>query len=160
MQGRIIIRPYVISGVIAKKQGRPMGRPYAVPIPKRNRTNLIFVLSGLAALHRDGDVGHGRFPGAVPVGLGNTVAPRGSNACLRVLGDGSLPRLRALIVMSAHTSGRSSKGTSKAAAIASVVRSSGVGPNPPVVISTDERSAASCTKPNTRSRLSPSTDWR
>ena len=90
-------------------------------------------------------VGDQIIPGAVPVGLGSNVAPTGRRACRRVSGLGSLPRLRDLAVMSAQTSARSSRGVAKAAAIASVVRSSGVGPKPPVVINTLERQEISRT---------------
>ena len=100
------------------------------------------------------------IPGAVPVGLGNTSAPCGNSACLRLLTPKLRPRARSLASRSASTSGRSSKGTPKQAAKVSVVRSSGVGPKPPVQISSRLRSAASKTASRKRSGLSPTTPWR
>ena len=100
------------------------------------------------------------MPGAVPVGFGNTAAPSGKNACLRLLGEQKRPRAPMRAWMSIQISGCSTRGVSKAAAIVSVVRSSGVGPRPPVVINTRQRPAASRTAAIRRGRLSPTTLWR
>ena len=100
------------------------------------------------------------IPGAVPVGLGNTSAPWGRKACLRLLAEHTRPRAPRRAWMSRQISECSTSGVSKAAAMASVVRSSGVGPRPPVVISTRQRPEASRTSAIRRSRLSPTTAWR
>ena len=100
------------------------------------------------------------MPGAVPRGLLSTVAPAGSSACLQLLAAIGLPRALSFALMSASTSLRSSRGALKAAARVSVVRSSGVGPKPPVQINTRQRREASSTTSINLSRLSPTTVWR
>ena len=100
------------------------------------------------------------IPGAVPVGLASTAAPSGRKAWRRLLGATTRPRASMRARIPSQMAGCSTRGAPKAAAIASVVRSSGVGPRPPVVISTRQRPAAARTAAINRSRLSPTTSWR
>ena len=82
------------------------------------------------------------MPGAVPTGLCKISAPLGSSACLRLLAVSVRPVCAAICWMRSQIAGRSSRGELKKFAIASVVRSSGVGPSPPVVRIKLERLAA------------------
>lgn len=81
------------------------------------------------------DFGVHMTPGAVPVRLGIILAPSGSNACLRLICAILRPFEINFLWISSQISGLSLRGVSKAAAIVSIVISSGVGPRPPVVIS-------------------------
>ena len=78
-------------------------------------------------------------PGAVPFGLGIGVADGSSQACLRFIVGNSIPR-RVQRPRSHSSSAGSTLGSSPtAAAMASRVRSSGVGPRPPVEMTTSDR---------------------
>ena len=92
-------------------------------------------------------------PGAVPTALGKAVAPSGSRACLRWLDDmGRLPKYSR---RRARLSASSSNGTFATRATVSLVRSSSVGPSPPVVITTSARPRASRRAASRRGPLSP-----
>jgi len=82
------------------------------------------------------------MPGAVPVGFGKKSAPTGIKACLLLLGGISRPKIVNLASISAKISLSSLRGVWKKSAIVSVVKSSGVGPSPPVKIKIEERSRA------------------
>ena len=69
-------------------------------------------------------------PGAVPFGLGSAVADGISQACLRLSSGNGIPRRDHSSRSQASRSGSTSGVSPHAAAIASRVRSSGVGPEP------------------------------
>ena len=71
-------------------------------------------------------------PGAVPLGLGRRAKPRGASACLRFVSETVRPGKRAS--SASQASGWNSSGTPAASATISRVRSSVVGPRPPVMI--------------------------
>ena len=71
-------------------------------------------------------------PGAVPFGLGSASADGISQACLRLSSGKGMPRRPTARAASARGPGRRPAVSPQASAIASRVRSSGVGPRPPV----------------------------
>ena len=73
------------------------------------------------------------IPGAVPNGLGRIVAPSGKRDCFRLL-SGKISKLLNLFLISCEIVLCSTRSALNAWAIVSVVKSSVVGPNPPVVI--------------------------
>ena len=97
-------------------------------------------------------------PGAVPQSLRSGVEPSGSMTCWRLFGVSSL-YLRSTHRLRSHCSSPlfSSSFRPKASASALLVRSSQVGPRPPVVIIMSARDLARCTASMTRPGLSPTT---
>ena len=98
-------------------------------------------------------------PGAVPHSFTNTVQPSGSHACFSLFGVISRPMVWKKPLM------RSSEGWCRAiflpntVASVSLVRSSSVGPRPPVVMMISARSRAVSTTWRRRAGLSPTTVW-
>jgi len=75
------------------------------------------------------------MPGAVPLGLLIICAFFGKKHCFRKLEELCCSfEFESFCLISSHKCGLSKRDTLKDFAIASVVKSSGVGPNPPVVI--------------------------
>ena len=95
-------------------------------------------------------------PGAVPFGLGNETADPISQACLRLSSGKGMSRRRHSSRSHASRSGSSSGVSSHTAAIASRVRSSGVGPRPPVEMTRSDRSSAAAKASVTATRSSGS----
>ena len=93
--------------------------------------------------------------GAVPLGFFTTIAPLGICACRSLFFVSMKPRFWNLSRSSMRDSGSVSITRPVTAAIASRVRSSCVGPIPPPVITTSERSKARSRISVIRSRLSP-----
>ncbi len=94
-------------------------------------------------------------PGAVPIGLARTSAPRGRSACLRLLSVIGRPNLANKAAIAASAAALRSRPTPAAMATASAVRSSEVGPSPPDTKQRSACAAASCkaaTISSTRSR--------
>ena len=75
-------------------------------------------------------------PGAVPFGLSSGRLPRGSSACLRLFGRIGRPSEAKTASICAAPARRAPSPRSSASQTASFVRSSTVGPRPPVVIDT------------------------
>ena len=93
-------------------------------------------------------------PGAVPKRFGTTVAPRGKRACLALFGVISRPSFRKRSRMASSEGSCSSSGTPMAAATTSAVRSSSVGPRPPLITTRSEREVVSCSAAARSSRSS------
>src|ERR1700694_5830511 len=83
------------------------------------------------------------WPGAVPSGFGNTAALVRMSACLALLADIFMPRLANRSSSFAMSSGSRCSFKPSASATASRVRSSSVGPRPPVKMMMSERRMAS-----------------
>ena len=97
-------------------------------------------------------------PGAVPQALGRMRAPLANIACLRLF-SGQLPRrLRIRACMASQLASSNSMGRPSSSAAISFVRSSCVGPRPPVVITRSLRDSASESASRIRPGLSP-TVW-
>src|SRR5260221_2070137 len=84
-------------------------------------------------------------PGAVPRGLGSTVAPSGTSACVRFTAGIARPRRRNRSSSARSTVSSSCSALPNTAATSRFVMSSRVGPRPPVVITKPVRSRASLT---------------
>ena len=91
------------------------------------------------ATRPSGPVTARRYPGAVPTGLSTTTAPSGMRACSRLFSAISRPRERKNWRMRSAWTGSMSRGTPATPAKVSLVRSSVVGPRPPV-----ERTRSAC----------------
>ena len=99
-------------------------------------------------------------PGAVPKRFAMTVAPRGKRACLALLGVISRPNLRKRSRMASSDGRSSSSGTPMAAATTSAVRSSSVGPRPPLMTTRSERPVVSRMAESRSSRSSETSVFR
>ena len=99
-------------------------------------------------------------PGAVPTGLARASALGISQACLRFTSGMVRPRLSYRPRRWAICSGSSVGVSPRAAAMASRVRSSSVGPRPPPRITRSARDNANRMASSTRPRLSPNTVLR
>ena len=95
-----------------------------------------------------------QMPGAVPHRLGRTAAPRGTSAWHRFRSAIVRPRRAQRSVSSRQISSRNSSGAAKSSATATLVRSSFVGPNPPVVMTRRVRPSACATASRTASGAS------
>ncbi len=84
-----------------------------------------------------------RKPGAVPNRFGTTWAPRGNRACLALFGVISRPSFRKRSRMASSEGSCTSSGTPMAAATTSAVRSSSVGPRPPLITTRSDREVVS-----------------
>ena len=84
------------------------------------------------------------WPGAVPLGFGRTVAPSSTSACFVLLGDIFHPRSAKRCSRRARISGSRRRVTPSASATASRVRSSSVGPRPPMKMRMSERKRPCC----------------
>ena len=99
-------------------------------------------------------------PGAVPTGLGRALALGISHACLRLISGMARPRDSYRPRRCASCAGSSVGVSFRAAAMASRVRSSSVGPRPPPRMTRSARSRAVPMASVRRGRLSPSTVLR
>ena len=81
-------------------------------------------------------------PGAVPFAFGSASADGMSQACLRLISGNGMPRRDQSPRSQASRSGSTAGVSPATAAIASRVRSSGVGPRPPVEMTRSARSRA------------------
>ena len=95
-------------------------------------------------------------PGAVPFAFGRASADGISQACLRLISGIGMPRRDQRPRSHASRSGSTTGVSPSAAAIASRVRSSGVGPRPPVETTRSARSSAAAKASVTASRSSGS----
>ena len=95
-------------------------------------------------------------PGAVPFGFGSASADGIRQACLRLTSGKAIPRRSNRSRSHASISGSIVGSSPTSAAIASRVRSSGVGPSPPVVTTRSARPSAASSAPRTTSRSSGS----
>ena len=93
-------------------------------------------------------------PGAVPFGFGSASADGIRQACLRLTSGKSMPRRSNRSRSHASISGSTVGSSPTSAATASRVRSSGVGPRPPVVRTRSARPSAASSAPRTTSRSS------
>ena len=84
-------------------------------------------------------------PGAVPTGLAMISAPSGRMACLRLLTGMRAPERSNRAISAASVAVSFTRGAPKVSASVSAVRSSSVGPRPPVIISSSDRRTA-CSK--------------
>jgi hypothetical protein len=96
-------------------------------------------------------------PGAVPLGLANTVAPRGTIACRRLISGIVMPRRAKRSRMRLTISSSTSSGASSTRATASRVTSSSVGPSPPVTTMRSAQLNASCSRRASSATSSPTT---
>ena len=94
-------------------------------------------------------------PGAVPRGLGMGRAEGMRVACLMLLSGMGKPRLEKKSLSWRSSSASTASSSLSMAAMASRVRSSAVGPSPPVTRTRSERPQARSRHPLSRSRLSP-----
>jgi len=99
-------------------------------------------------------------PGAVPCGLGRTIAPAGTSACTRFRAGISRRRHSKKCRMCARTAASSCSALPSNCAIKSRVRSSEVGPSPPVVITRSARASASPTAWRMSGPVSGTATWR
>ena len=97
-------------------------------------------------------------PGAVPTGLSNTTHPTGSSACCTLFSGISRPNLfRNHVLISSRISSWSSSSLPKVLQMVCLVRSSYVGPSPPVVMMMSARPRAVSSAWASRWGLSPTT---
>ena len=89
-------------------------------------------------------------PGAVPFGLGSASADGIRQACLRLTSGKAIPRRSKRSRSHASISGSTVGSSPTSAATASRVRSSGVGPRPPVVTTRSARPSAASSAPTDR----------
>lgn len=94
-------------------------------------------------------------PGAVPIGFSSASAEGISHACFWFLAGIGLLRIRKKRSTCASSAGSTAGVSPSIAAIASRVRSSSVGPTPPVTIVRSERPQARASVSVRRPRLSP-----
>ncbi|OPZ68273.1 MAG: hypothetical protein BWY81_00909 [Firmicutes bacterium ADurb.Bin467] len=99
-------------------------------------------------------------PGAVPCKFGMMIAPRGKYACFRLFSVISRPMRRMRSSIAARLCACRSIGSPKNSPTISFVRSSSVGPSPPVVITMSARESPSAIAAFTRAGLSPTVVWR
>ena len=100
-----------------------------------------------------------RWPGAVPRGLRRTAAPSITSACFSLTGAITRPKRANRAFSSSMSAGSRRRGRPSAAAAASRVRSSSVGPRPPVEITISARASA-LRKADSRSDASSATVTR
>src|SRR5690349_20450635 len=94
-------------------------------------------------------------PGAVPQRFRRTAAPSGTSAWLRLLAAGTRPMRANRSTKSAHTWSSNRSGIPNSPATACLLRSSRVGPRPPVVSTAPVRASASATADRMASGSSP-----
>ena len=99
-------------------------------------------------------------PGAVPRGLGSTVAPSGTSAWMRLTAGIGRPSRLNRASMPASNSSSSSSRLPNSSATTVLVMSSRVGPRPPVVRTNPVRSSASATAARIESGRSATVVWR
>ena len=99
-------------------------------------------------------------PGAVPCGLCSTVAPSGTIACTLVRSGMGRLRLSKKLLMCASTAASSRNSFPSNCATRSRVRSSEVGPSPPVVMIRSARASASLTACSMSLPVSGTATWR
>ncbi len=97
-------------------------------------------------------------PGAVPWGLTRAVQEGISVACLMLLCGISIPRRAKKFIRACFNCGSTVIFSPKSAAMASRVRSSCVGPRPPVVRMSSDRFHACLRTPCNRAGLSPTAE--
>ena len=96
-----------------------------------------------------------KTPGAVPSGLLRGFEPAGKSTCLKFAGGGTRLRCAYQVTRSARHSAFSTNSTPKVSAHTSLVKSSNVGPSPPVQMITSLRRKASWKSSARSSRWSP-----
>ena len=99
-------------------------------------------------------------PGAVPTRLGSISAPRGNRAWTRFRSAMGRFRRANIARMASSASGSSTSGTPATRASASRVRSSWVGPSPPLIRTRSARPVATLKAATFSSRSSPSVVWK
>src|SRR5579883_3464632 len=99
------------------------------------------------------------WPGALPLGLGSTTAPSITSACWWLFGVIVEPRAAKRSSSFLRSSGSRRSPTPRASATAWRVRSSSVGPSPPIKTMMSVRCKAFLATETRRSRLSPTMVW-
>ena len=123
-------------------RARMSGRSSSANMPRISRGT-----PGIIATHRPRSSSR-KTPGALPCLLARTRAPRGIITCCRLTSGGSARRLVSHSSRRcSHCSASKTRSRPNRAAIAGLVRSSEVGPRPPVVMTAPPRSRASRTAP-------------
>src|SRR5687768_9233105 len=98
-----------------------------------------------------------QIPGAVPLGFGSAFPPAGTSACLRLPSGMCNRRCSKRRRIAASTDASLTSARPSTTATASRVRSSAVGPSPPVEITTSARESAVLNAPASASGSSPTT---
>ncbi len=94
-------------------------------------------------------------PGAVPFGFSRIRAPAGNNACLRLLSVSGMPNSAKRRSMCCQLGRSNSRATPASCATTSAVRSSSVGPRPPVMNTQSARASAVRSTKSRSPRRSP-----